>query len=102
TPTPAAWLRIELLDAKGKPLAGANASQRIGRDIYFDGTWHERADTRIPPGERVTLSRSWKANAATVRVTVDVHPDDYYEHLYELRLTQKLSAERRTLYEQAL
>jgi mono/diheme cytochrome c family protein len=102
TPTPAAWLWLELLDAKGKPIAGANASQRIGRDIYFDGTWHERADTRIPPGERLTLTRAWKADAASLRVTVEVHPDDYYEHLYQQRLKQKLSDERRALYQQAL
>ena len=46
TPTPAAWLEIALLDAKGKSLA--SAKQRIGRDIYYDTEWHERADTRIP------------------------------------------------------
>ena len=37
-----------------------------------------------------------------MRVTVEVHPDDYYEHLYQQRLKQELSDERRTLYQQAL
>ena len=102
-PTPAAWLTIELLDAKAKPIAGATSSLRIGRDIYFDTEWHERADTRIPPGEKVTLARSWRsAAAASARVTVTVHPDDYYEKVYEDRLAGKLTAERRALYEQAL
>jgi hypothetical protein len=34
---------------------------RIGRDIWIDGTWHERADTRIPPGQAVTFARAWTA-----------------------------------------
>jgi mono/diheme cytochrome c family protein len=106
TPTPAAWLWIELLDAKGKAIDGASASVRIGRDIYFDGDWHERTDTRIPPGEKLAMSRAWSgvrtAAAATARITVEVRPDDYYEHLYEQRLAGTLAGERRKLYEQAL
>ncbi len=106
TPTPAAWLRIELLDGKGTPISDASASMRIGRDIVFEGDrWHERADTRIPPGEHVTLSRKWSGgrtvDAKRVRITVEVRPDDYYERLYAERLAGKLTAERRTLYEQA-
>jgi len=101
TPTPAAWLTIELVDARGKALA--TATQRIGRDIYFDGTWHERADTRIPPGDTLTLRRTWRTTAAVAaRVTLEVHPDDYYERLYAAQLTKRLPAERRALYEQAL
>lgn len=101
TPTPAAWLEVALLDGKGKVLASAR--QRIGRDIYFDGRWHERADTRIPPGEKRTLTRAWQApGAVTARVTVEVHPDDYYERLYEAQLAKSLPAARKQLYEQAL
>lgn len=101
TPTPAAWLMIELRDAKG--VAIATAKQRIGRDIYFDGEWHERADTRIPPGEKLTFARAWKTAAAvTARITLEVHPDDYYERLYATQLAKKLPAERRRLYEEAL
>jgi hypothetical protein len=101
TPTPAAWLSIALLDARGKQLA--IDKQRIGRDIYFDGEWHERADTRIPPGEKLTMARAWKvAGAVTARITVEVHPDDYYERLYTGQLARKLPAEQRKLYEEAL
>ena len=101
TPTPAAWLEIALLDASGKTLA--SAKQRIGRDIWFDGEWHERADTRIPPGEKLTMSRAWKVPGATVaRVTLEVHPDEYYERLYASQLKTKLPADRRKLYEEAL
>ena len=100
TPTPAAWISIELFDAKGKSVGFAN--KRIGRDIYFDGEWHERADTRIPPGEKLTFGRVWKAGAVMARVTLEVHPDDYYERLYESQLRTKLPPERRKLYEEAL
>ncbi|MEO8705012.1 MAG: c-type cytochrome [Kofleriaceae bacterium] len=107
TPTPAAWLSIDLLDARGAQISGASSSMRIGRHISFDGErWHEHADTRIPPGGKRTLARAWSGGrtneATTARITVVVHPDDYYEHLYEQRLAGELSAERRTLYEQAL
>jgi hypothetical protein len=107
TPTPAAWISIQLLDHRGRPIEGARATERIGRDIYFDGArWHERADTRIPPGERRTMARAWTAGrtaeAAIARVAVEVHPDDYYERLYERRLAEQLSPARRALYEEAL
>jgi len=107
TPTPAAWIVIELLDARGKAIEGATAELRIGRDISYDGgKWTERADTRIPPGDKATLARAWKggrsADAVTARILVEVHPDDYYERLYARRLTQKLAPDRRALYEQAL
>ena len=87
-------------------IKGATAELRIGRDIYFDGTWHERGDTRIPPGERATLARGWRGGRTTaatgVRVTVEVHPDSYYEGLYQVRMRGELAPEARTLYEQAL
>ena len=102
TPTPAVWLRIELLDAHGRAIGNAHAALRIGRDLTYDGTWHERADTRIPPGEMVTLQRTWSAAAATTaRVTVEVHPDDFYEGVYATELAGSLAPAVRTLYEQA-
>ncbi len=106
TPTPAVWLKIALVDRNGTAIAGAADSLRIGRDVYFDGSWHERADTRIPPGDHVAMARAWSggrtAEATAARVTVEVRPDDYYEHLYEARLAGELPAAQRTLYEQAL
>ncbi|HLL25878.1 MAG TPA: multiheme c-type cytochrome, partial [Kofleriaceae bacterium] len=101
TPTPAAWLTIVLLDKNGTQLGAAK--QRIGRDIYFDTEWHERADTRIPPGETLTFARVWNVTgAATARITLEVHPDDYYERLYEGQLAKPLPPERKRLYEAAL
>lgn len=106
TPTPAAWLTLELVDTRGAAIAGARATQRIGRDIWSDGTWHERADTRIPPGGSRTLAWRWwggrTPSATHARVTVEVRPDDYYERLYATRLRGKLPPARRALYEAAL
>jgi cytochrome c len=106
TATPSAWLRVELYDARGVAIAGARAELRIGRDVLYDAQgWHERADTRIPPGESVTLARAWSggrtAEAAIARVTVEVHPDDYYEQLYAHELAGKLAPDARLLYERA-
>jgi mono/diheme cytochrome c family protein len=106
TPTPAAWLTIALIDARGAAIAGATARYRIGRDIWFDGAWHERADTRIPPGEAATVARAWRggrtAEATAARITVEVHPDDFYERFYAGKLTGALAAAQRALYQQAL
>jgi mono/diheme cytochrome c family protein len=106
TPTPAAWLSITLLDARGHPIAGASDRHRIGRDIWFDGTWHERADTRIPPGEAVTVARAWTAGrtaqATAARIAIEVHPDDFYERFYVDKLAGTLVPAQRALYQQAL
>jgi mono/diheme cytochrome c family protein len=107
TPTPAAWLRVELIDAHGAPIAGARADKRIGRAIAFvDGAWQVREDTRIPPGESLELAGAWTdgrvAEAASARVTVEVHPDDYYEGFYRTKLAGTLSADERAPYEAAL
>ncbi|MGE5181790.1 MAG: c-type cytochrome, partial [Acidobacteriota bacterium] len=106
TTTPAVWLRVELFDARGVAIAGARYEQRIGRDVDFDGkAWHERADTRIPPGESIRIARAWSggrtADTAFARVTVEVHPDDYYERLYAQLLATHLAPDARKLYEQA-
>ncbi|HEY1555562.1 MAG TPA: c-type cytochrome [Kofleriaceae bacterium] len=105
TATPAAFLRVELYDARGRAIEGARAELRIGRDVYYDGAWHERADTRIPPGEAIALVRAWRdgrtGDAAFARVTVEVHPDAYYEGFYAQQLAGKTAPGARALFEQA-
>ena len=106
TTTPAVWLHIELFDARGIAIAGARDEVRIGRDVAFDGkAWHERADTRIAPGATLAMARAWSGgrtkDAAFARVTVEVHPDDYYERMYGDLLARKLPEAERKLYEQA-
>jgi hypothetical protein len=107
TPTPAAWLTIELVDAAGTAIRGARSERRIGRHIaYQGGRWRELEDSRIPPGEHLVLRGAWQrgrvADARGVRVTVRVHPDDYYERFYQAKLRKKQDPEARRLYQQAL
>ena len=106
TATPAAVLTIALLDARARPIPGATTRYRIGRDVAFDGQWHERADTRIAPGDTLTLARAWTggatASATTARITLEVHPDDYYERFYAAKLPTARGPAQRALYQQAL
>jgi mono/diheme cytochrome c family protein len=106
TPTPAAWVSVELIDRGGRAIKGARAEKRIGRHIEYKQGWIEHEDTRIPPGQHLELAAAWKdgrvADAAFAEVVVRVEPDEYYERFYEKRLRGKLSSEARALYEQAL
>jgi len=106
TATPALWLVVSLVDAHGDAIAGAVDRLRIGRDVWFDGEWHERADTRIPPGEAVTFARAWTAGrtarATAARLALEVHPDAFYERFYADKLAGALAPAQRALYQQAL
>ncbi len=106
TATPALVWRIELVDAKGTPIKGAHDERRIGRVVLYKDGWQETSDTRIPPGESTTIARAWKAGrtaqATAARITVEVHPDAFYEGLYTERLATKLPAATRASYETAL
>ncbi len=105
TPTPAAWVSIQLLDAEGRAIDGAYAEKRIGRHLIYDKGWKQPEDTRIPPGESLELASAWKqgrvAQAKKVRIQVRVEPDEYYERLYLSRLKNKKlpSVERKLLLE---
>jgi hypothetical protein len=109
TPTPAAFLSIELVDGDGQPVEGARAEMRIGRHLeYGKSGWVELEDTRIPPGESTELARAWRAGrvseARSARITVRVEPDEYYERLFERRLRSSKGrpARERELLRQAL
>jgi mono/diheme cytochrome c family protein len=107
TPTPAAFMEIELLDAFLQPIAGARAEKRIGRKIKAVGkTFRELEDTRVPPGDSVELAAAWTGGrvpkAVAARVTVRVHPQDFYEGFYEARLRRTdLDSITRMLYKRA-
>ncbi|HPH66592.1 MAG TPA: c-type cytochrome [Kofleriaceae bacterium] len=107
TPTPAAWIELALLDGAGQAIAGAHKRVRIGRHIEFTAAgWRDIEDTRIPPGGARVVTTGWQggltASAATLRVTIEVHPDDYYEGLYQRELAKQLPAEQAALYRAAL
>jgi hypothetical protein len=107
TPTPAAWISIQLVDRRGRKIRGAFSEKRIGRHIaYKKKKWREIEDTRIPPGEHLELAAAWidgrVPKATHAKIVVRVHPDDYYEGLYEQRLTKKHSPEVKEMFEEAL
>jgi hypothetical protein len=107
TPTPAAWVTIQLIDEDGDSIEGAFAEQRIGRHLVYERGWKQLEDTRIPPGEHLELAGAWKSGrvseATHVRIQVRVEPDEYYERLHERRLNGKnVPARERKLYREAL
>jgi mono/diheme cytochrome c family protein len=106
TPTPAAFLVIELRDAQHNVIAGATRRNRIGRQIEFrNGAWRQIQDTRIAPGQPLRIRTAWRdgdvAAARELHVQIEVHPDDYYEHLYAGELGKQLPDTQRQLYQQA-
>ncbi|MCP4447331.1 MAG: c-type cytochrome [Myxococcales bacterium] len=106
TPTPAAWVSIQLVDAEGKAIGGAYAEKRIGRHLVYEGGWKQIEDTRIPPGESLELAAAWKSGRVSetrsARIRVRVEPDEYYERFYMSRLKRKLPAKERAMFEEAL
>lgn len=108
TPTPAAWLVVELVDDGERAIAGTTRRKRIGRHLRFRaGTFEEIEDTRIAPGESLELAAGYEGpatrRATGVRVRVEVAPDDYYAGLYRRRLSEKkLEPKVRALFEDAL
>jgi hypothetical protein len=107
TPTPAAWVSIQLLDEDADRIEGAYAEKRIGWHLEFGRKgWKEIEDTRIPPGESLELARAWKqgrvSRATHAKIVVRVHPDDFYEGLYASHLARRPTGEVKRLFELAL
>ena len=109
TPTPAAFLEIELLDDDGTIINGATAILRIGRHLEYDNQFKEFIqieDTRIPPDQTIELARGWKdgrvSAAKWARVRIRVEPDEYYERLFTSRLKGELTEEVRAYFTEAL
>ncbi len=107
TPTPAAWIDIALRDNAGKLIAGTHKRVRIGRHIEFSNRgWRDIEDTRIPPGGVHTVATGWRDGklnqATTLHIQIEVHPDDYYEGLYQRELQKQLPAAQRAMYQLAL
>jgi Cytochrome c554 and c-prime len=100
--TPRITLRIEGGQASGL----RQAEHRIERRMAWtpeDG-WRELSDTRLPPGEAVSLALTLGA-AEPAEVTVWVEPDaDYHDRVYPALVTllgARLDAEARALLERA-
>ena len=78
--TPKVIMMGVALDAAGAPVPGTEASHVIQRRVEFaGGDWVERFDTRLMPEQSATLKMPWPPSGR-VRVWLEVHPDDFYDH----------------------
>ncbi len=104
TPTPAAFVRLVLLDESRRPLADTEVRFEIRRGLAFrGGRWQELFDHRIAPGAqaRVQIRRAVPA-ARAARATIEMRPDYLYEGFYEQRLARTTDPEARRLFGSAL
>ena len=78
--TPKVMLMGVALDERGELIAGTEVSSVIQRRVEsIDGDWIEHADTRLLPGQSATLQLPWP-RTGVVRLWLEVHPDDFYDH----------------------
>lgn len=87
--TPAIDLELVFLNTGGDTLATRSTTLR--RDVVFDGAeWLERADDRIPHGERRGIAWQGPAPAGATRVVgrIRVRPDAFYERFFAELLGQ--------------
>lgn len=105
--TPKIFIRVALLNDRGRVVQGTMQEKIIGWDVRFEGgEWKERFDTRIPPGEKAESIFRWAVpiEAKKIRAWVEVHPDHFYHnHFYPAYLQDNSnSAEGRRLIQKAL
>ena len=91
--TPKVVMHAVALDAKGKPRPETGVSYIIQRTVGFTGgRWVEYSDTRLFPGETASLDLPWQSSDR-IRMWLEVHPDDYYDHQVYDQLLRQLAAE---------
>jgi hypothetical protein len=87
--TPRVLLRIEVIDAEGRLVAGTRTERIIAREVALDLS-REYFDTRLRPGEAATLAYRPRLDAAGLRArfTVVVEPDAFYVRFFDALLRQ--------------
>lgn len=81
--TPRVVVRFEFLDKGGQPVPHTQKEAVIGREVPLDLS-QELSDTRIGPGETVTINYSQRVPrpGLTLRATVTVEPDYFYNKFF--------------------
>jgi hypothetical protein len=81
--TPRVVVRFELLGKDGQPVPDTQTEAVIGREVPLDLS-REIFDTRLPPGETVTINYTQKVlqPGLTLRATVTVEPDYFYSKFF--------------------
>jgi nitrate/TMAO reductase-like tetraheme cytochrome c subunit len=78
--TPKAVMSAIALDAQGRPRPKTTVSHVIQRRVVSkNDTWIEKSDTRLLPGATAVLEIPW-GNTRRVRMWLEIHPDDFYDH----------------------
>ena len=84
--TPAIYVTVRLLDRMMGVLPGTEEVRVVQRRVVLttEESW-ELFDTRIPAGGRWVFDYATfsHADAALLEVTLDVHPDDFYQGFFE-------------------
>lgn len=82
--TPRVVVRFELLSKDGQSVLDTRKEAVIGREVPLDLS-DELFDTRIPPGETVTINYTQKVSqpGLTLRATVTVEPDYFYRKFFQ-------------------
>ncbi len=101
--TPRVVVRFELLGKDGQPVSDTQKEAVIGREVPLDLS-DELFDTRIRPGETVTINYRQKVLWArlTLRATVTVEPDYFYSKFFRALLDGGQVAKGRAQIQQAL
>lgn len=99
--TPRVVFRLDALGTAGNLVV--RRERVIGRVVDLGARpSREISDTRLAPGEAVSLPAPPVAGVTRLRAEVFVYPDDYYRGLYEELLRGERSARSRQLLEAAL
>lgn len=82
--TPKVFLRMDLVDAQGRPAKGTLRQAIIGREAPLDLS-RELYDTRLAPKASFTMKESWKVDrpGLRLRARVVVEPDHFYTRFFE-------------------
>jgi hypothetical protein len=90
--TPKVVMHAVALDATGRARGETAMSHVIRRVVLFTaGRWVEASDTRLFPGRTASLVLPWQGSDR-IRMWLEVHPDDYYDHQVYDRLLDRLPA----------
>lgn len=82
--TPKVFLLMDLIDDRGRQVAGSLRRAVIGREVPLDLS-RELYDTRLPPGATFRMKESWVKVIAGLRLRarVMVEPDDFYTKFFQ-------------------
>lgn len=101
--TPSVVLDIYQVSLAGQRIDGTDRQLVIARDVSLDLA-AEYSDTRIAPGDTVTLDYAHRQSPAAAWLVADVRvePDAFYRRFFEAMLETELAADTRVYFERAL